>query len=70
MPGACECTYRVCRQHVPVGLVTPGGRLAGDLAFDRDEGVGLHWQATLDAAAFTVHQLPDPVGSVAKPSGW
>lgn len=58
------------RQHVPVGLVTPGGWLAGDLAFDRHEGVGSHWQAVLDAEAFRAHQLPDPVGPVDKPVGW
>jgi uncharacterized LabA/DUF88 family protein len=60
----------LARQHVPVGLLTPAGRLAGDLAFDRNEGVGRHWQAVLDAAAFAAHQLPDPVGPVAKPAGW
>jgi len=60
----------LARRYVPVGLVTPGGRLAGDLAFDRNEGVGRHWQAILDAPAFMAHQLPDPVGLVAKPSGW
>jgi uncharacterized LabA/DUF88 family protein len=27
----------LARQHVPVGLLAPGGRLAGDLAFDRTE---------------------------------
>jgi uncharacterized LabA/DUF88 family protein len=60
----------LARQHVPVGVVTPAGRLAGDLAFDRSEGVGSHWQALLDEAAFRSHQLPDPVGPVAKPVGW
>ena len=60
----------LARQHVPVGLITPAGRLAGDLAFDRNEGVGLHWQAVLDASAYRAHQLPDPVGPVAKPTGW
>lgn len=60
----------LARQHVPVGLVTPAGRLAGDLAFDRNEGVGRHWQAVLDASAYQAHQLPDPVGPVAKPTDW
>ncbi len=58
------------RNHVPVGIVTPGGRLAGDLAFNPTDGVGGHWHALLDAVAFTSAQLPDPVGPVAKPTGW
>lgn len=60
----------LARQRVPVGLLTPSGRLAGDLAFDRHEGVGTHWQAVLDEAALKAHQLPDPVGPVAMPVGW
>lgn len=60
----------LARQHVAVGLLTPAGRLAGDLAFDPDDGAGSHWQAALDAAAFEAHQLPDPVGPVAKPDSW
>lgn len=60
----------LARRHVPVGVVTPAGRLAGDIAFDEDEGVGSHWHALLDADAYRAHQLPDPVGPVRKPDGW
>jgi uncharacterized LabA/DUF88 family protein len=60
----------LARQHVPVGLVTPAGRLAGDLAFEPSDGVGSHWQALLEADDYRVHQLPDPVGPVARPPAW
>lgn len=60
----------VARERVPVGIITPGGRLAGDLMFRPTDGVGSHWQAQLDAAAFTGHQLPAQIGPVAKPPGW
>jgi hypothetical protein len=55
---------------VPVGLLAPAGRLAGDLAFQPEEGVGRHWQAVLGYAAYTDAQLPDPVGPVSKPAAW
>jgi len=58
------------RDRVPVGIVTPGGRLAGDLAFSPGDGVGGHWHALLDANAVIQAQLPDPVGPVTEPSGW
>lgn len=59
------------RKRLPVGIITPSSqRLAGALAFDADDGVGLHWQANLIAQDFRNHQLPDPVGPVAKPDGW
>lgn len=61
----------LARDQVPVGIVTPSRqRLAGDLMFHPGDGVGGHWQANLDAGAFRSHQLPDPVGPVAKPAGW
>jgi uncharacterized LabA/DUF88 family protein len=59
------------RERLPVGIITPSSqRLAGDLAFAVDDGVGSHWQANLNAQDFFDHQLPDPVGPVAKPEGW
>ena len=59
------------RGRLPVGIITPSSqRLAGDLTFAADDGVGLHWQANLAAHDFRNHQLPDPVGPVAKPEGW
>lgn len=61
----------VARDRVPVGIITPSNqRLAGDLAFASDEGVGSHWQVSLSARDFKNHQLPDPVGPVPKPAGW
>lgn len=62
---------RECRQRVPVGTVNPSRRsLAGDLAGRPTDGVGNHWWRRLQAADFTSCQLPDPVGSFAKPPGW
>jgi uncharacterized LabA/DUF88 family protein len=58
----------LAREHVPVGLVTPAGRLAGDLAFDRDGGVGSHWQALLDERAFRAHQLRMASSGHSRPS--
>jgi uncharacterized LabA/DUF88 family protein len=58
------------RDRVPVGIVTPAQRFAGDLAFKPGDGVGGHWQANLDQTAFQAHQLPDPVQKVPKPAGW
>lgn len=61
----------VARDRVPVGIITPSDqRLAGDLAFASDGGVGSHWQVNLNAQDFKDHQLPDPVGPVPKPDGW
>ena len=62
---------RECRQRVPVGTVNPTSRrLAGDLAGQPTDGAGNHWWRRLQAADFTSCQLPDPVGTLAKPSGW
>lgn len=60
----------LARDRVPVGILTPAGRLAGDLAFEPDTGVGGHWQAPLGRAAYLNAQLPDPVGPVRKPADW
>ena len=59
------------RLRVPVGTVNPGqGRLAGDLAGGRDDGVGMHWWYKLDSDDYTGCQLPDPVKQFAKPADW
>lgn len=58
------------RMRVPVGVLTPRGPLAGDLAFDPSDGVGRHWHGTLTAGDLHEHQLPDPVGPVPKPPDW
>ncbi len=59
------------RLRVPIGTVNPGqGRLAGDLAGGRDDGVGMHWWYKLDSADYTGCQLPDPVKQFAKPADW
>ena len=59
------------RLRVPVGIVNPTrNRLAGDLAGQPQDGIGGHWWYQLSAADLTSCQLPDPVGSLAKPAGW
>ena len=60
----------VARTRVPVGIITPGRRIAGDLALAPGEGAGLHWQTNLSAEDLRRHQLPDPVGPISKPCGW
>ena len=60
----------IARGHVPVGILTPAGRLAGDLAFHADDGVGRHWQALLSRDAYHNAQLPPAVGPVDKPPAW
>jgi hypothetical protein len=59
------------RQRVPVGHVNPRpGLFAGRLAGTRGEGVGNHWWRKLNALDYLSHQLPDPAGRYAKPTGW
>jgi hypothetical protein len=66
-----ELPLRHAREHVHVGLVNPGIKpLAGRLRGDAAEGMGDHWWEKLTAAAYVAHQLPDPVGRLAKPHGW
>lgn len=62
---------RESRLRVPVGVVNPSaGQLAGDLRGSTSDGVGDHWWYQLDRADFTSCQLPNPVGTCAKPLGW
>jgi hypothetical protein len=66
-----ELPLRCVREQVPVGLINPGVKpLAGKLRGDESDGVGGHWWEKLSAAAYTAHQLPDPVGRLGKPYGW
>jgi hypothetical protein len=59
------------RDRVPVGLVNPSPNyLAGALRGRPTEGVGNHWWRRLSAADLYGCQLPDPVGSFARPAGW
>ena len=59
------------RTLVPVGLVNPTrNHLAGALAGRGDDGVGGHWWARISVSDLTTSQLPDPVGTFAKPHGW
>jgi uncharacterized LabA/DUF88 family protein len=59
------------RKRVPVGTVNPSSSfLAGDLRGTPSDGVGGHWWAKLCAADYKAHQLPNPAGTYAKPSGW
>ena len=62
---------KVARSKVPVGLINPGKQqTAADLGCDPSYGVGTHWFARFDEAAYRSHQLPDPVAMVPRPSGW
>jgi hypothetical protein len=66
-----ELPIRAVRDRVPVGVINPGAKpLAGKLKDSSSAGVGNHWWTRLTAAAYTGHQLPDPVGRTAKPPGW
>jgi uncharacterized LabA/DUF88 family protein len=59
------------RKRVPVGTVNPSRSfLAGDLKGSPSDGAGRHWWRQLRAADYRAHQLPDPAGRYAKPSGW
>jgi hypothetical protein len=59
------------RTIVPVGLINPSQRMtAGALRGQQTEGVGGHWWRKLGFQDFTNNQLPDPVGALAKPTGW
>jgi hypothetical protein len=62
---------QVARQRVPVGTVNPTpSQPAGDLRGAPTDGVGRHWWSRLTCADFKNHQLPDPAGGVARPTGW
>ncbi|MGN6372185.1 MAG: NYN domain-containing protein [Solirubrobacteraceae bacterium] len=66
-----ELPLRIARETVPVGLLNPGVKpLAGKLKGGETDGVGNHWWEKLDPAAYTAHQLPDPVGKLGKPYDW
>ena len=62
---------RESRLRVPVGTVNPSsGQLAGDLRGKPYDGAGGHWWYQLTEADFVACQLPDPVGTLAKPTDW
>jgi uncharacterized LabA/DUF88 family protein len=66
-----ELPLRHAREKVPLGLVNPGIKpLAGKLKADAASGVGGHWWEKLSAGMYLAHQLPDPVGRLAKPRAW
>lgn len=59
------------REYVPVATINPGtNALAKDLGGDRSAGAGRHWWRKLRPEDFFNNQLPDPVGTIAKPKGW
>lgn len=59
------------RKRAPLGTVNPSPAfLAGALSGLAGEGAGGHWWRKLIAKDFHDHQLPDPAGSYARPSGW
>ena len=62
---------RESRLRVPVGVVNPSSsQLAGDLRGEASHGAGGHWWYQLKRADFLDCQLPDPVGTLAKPTDW
>ena len=59
------------RLRVPVGVVNPTkGYTAGDLNGSPNDGVGSHWWYQLTSADLHNAQLPDPVGTLRKPTPW
>jgi hypothetical protein len=59
------------RKRIPVGVVNPGrGYTAGLLVHDPAACVPDQWERQLTFADLTAHQLPDPVGTFAKPQTW
>jgi hypothetical protein len=66
-----EFPISYARTRVPVGLVNPSGNyLAGALRGQPSDGVGNHWWRQLSPADLRACQMPDPVGSLARPAGW
>ena len=62
---------RESRLRVPVGMVNPSSsQLAGDLRGEASHGAGGHWWYQFKRADFSACQLPDPVGTLAKPTDW
>ena len=62
---------RESRFRVSVGVVNPtSGRLAGGLRGEPAHGAGGHWWYQLEQQDFLACQLPDPVGTLAKPPDW
>jgi len=56
---------------MPLGVVNPGrGYTAGALFHDPDEHVERQWERQLAFGDFAAHQMPDPVGTIAKPPEW
>jgi hypothetical protein len=59
------------RAQVPVGLINPSANyLAGALRGQPSDGVGNHWWHRLSPADLHASQLPDPVASLTRPTGW
>lgn len=59
------------RKRLVVGVVNPqAGRTAGSLRQLDAASVAGQWNAQLDLADFTAHQLPDPCQGYAKPVDW
>jgi len=66
-----EFPVSYARTRVPVGLLNSSPNyLAGALRGQPSDGVGNHWWQRLSAADLRACQLPDPVGSFARPASW
>ncbi len=66
-----EYPVSYARTRVPVGLVNPSpNHMAGALRGQPSDGVGNHWWRQLAATNLYACQLPDLVGSLARPAGW
>jgi len=66
-----ELPVREVRKRMPLGVVNRGrGYTAGALFHDPDEHVERQWERQLAFGDFAAHQMPDPVGTIAKPPEW
>ncbi len=64
-----ELPVRETRTRMPVGTISPQGRVHGSLRAQRVLGSG-HWYHTLDLSDLVASQLPNPCHGIQRPPGW
>ena len=64
-----EFPVREARARMPVGTISPQGRVHGSLQPEMTPGCG-HWYHALDLAELVASQLPDPCHGIDRPRGW
>ena len=64
-----ELPVRETRMLMPVGTISPQGRVHGSLRARAGAGSG-HWYHTLDLPELLASRLPDPCHGIQRPSGW